>query len=57
MRTDGSTRKLGKQLESASKAGARWAVIVGEGERVALKDLASGEQRDDLAVDEVPGLV
>ena len=41
-------RKLGKQLESAAKAGARWAVIVGEelerGE-VGLKDLATGEQR------------
>jgi histidyl-tRNA synthetase len=56
VRTDGSTRKLGKQLESASKAGARWAVIVGEGDRVALKDLESGEQRDDVAVDEVAGL-
>jgi histidyl-tRNA synthetase len=56
VRTDGSTRKLGKQLESASKAGARWAVIVGDGERVALKDLESGEQRDDVAVDDVAGL-
>ena len=27
---DGSDRKLGRQLESAAKAGARWAVIVGE---------------------------
>jgi histidyl-tRNA synthetase len=48
VRPDGSERKLGKQLEAASKAGARWAVIVGEeiarGE-VALKDLESGEQR------------
>lgn len=49
VRPDGSSRKLGKQLESAAKAGARWAVIVDEvGERVALKDLASGEQRDGL---------
>jgi histidyl-tRNA synthetase len=48
VRPDGSSRKLGKQLESAAKAGARWAVIVGEelerGE-VGLKDLESGEQR------------
>jgi histidyl-tRNA synthetase len=57
VRLDGSTRKLGRQLESAVKAGARWAVILGDGERVALKDLASGTQRDDLAVDEVPALV
>jgi hypothetical protein len=32
-------------------------VIVGEGERVALKDLASGEQRDDVAVADVARLV
>ena len=48
VRPDGSTRKLGKQLESAAKAGARWAVIVGDeltrGE-VVLKDLEGGEQR------------
>ena len=50
---DGSNRKLGKQLESAAKHGARWAVILGgEPERVALKDLDSGEQRD-VDVDEV----
>ena len=56
VRPDGSARKLGKQIESAVKAGARWAVIVGEGEleRVALKDLASGEQRDDL---DIPAVV
>ncbi|HEX2765894.1 MAG TPA: histidine--tRNA ligase [Candidatus Limnocylindria bacterium] len=47
VRPDGSTRKLGKQLESAAKAGCRWAVIVGEElaeGRVGLKDLESGEQ-------------
>jgi histidyl-tRNA synthetase len=48
VRPDGSARKLGKQLEAAAKAGAAWAVIVGEelarGE-VGLKDLATGEQR------------
>jgi histidyl-tRNA synthetase len=49
VRPDGSSRKLGKQLESAAKLGARWAVIVGEElERgsVGLKDLASGEQSE-----------
>ncbi len=48
VRPDGSSRKLGKQLESAAKAGARWAVIVGdelERGEVGLKDLESGEQR------------
>ena len=48
VRVDGSERKLGKQLEAASKAGARWAVVIGDelarGE-VGLKDLESGEQR------------
>ena len=48
VRPDGSNRKLGKQLESAAKAGAAWAVVVG-GElaqgQVGLKDLASGNQR------------
>ena len=57
VRSDGSTRKLGRQLESASKAGARWAVIVGDGERLALKDMASGVQRDEVTVDEVIRLV
>ena len=57
VRSDGSTRKLGRQLESASKAGARWAVIVGDGERLALKDMASGVQRDEVTVAEVIGLV
>jgi histidyl-tRNA synthetase len=48
VRPDGSDRKLGKQLEAASKAGARWAVIVGDELAdgvVAVKDLDSGEQR------------
>lgn len=55
VRPDGTSRKLGKQLESAAKGGASWAVIVGEelvrGE-VGLKDLATGEQRT-IRVDEV----
>ena len=54
-RVDGTTRKLGKQLESAAKAGAAWAVVVGdelaEG-RVGLKDLASGEQ-ESVALDDL----
>ncbi len=49
VRPDGTTRKLGKQLESAAKIGARWAVIVGEElaeGRVGLKDLESGDQEE-----------
>jgi histidyl-tRNA synthetase len=48
VRPDGSSRKLGKQLESAAKAGARWAAIVGEelaGGQITLRDLDTGEQR------------
>jgi histidyl-tRNA synthetase len=48
-RADGSARKLGKQLESAAKLGARYAVIVDpaltEGS-VILRDLAASEQRE-----------
>jgi histidyl-tRNA synthetase len=46
-RPDTSSRKLGKQLEAASKAGAEWAAIVGEElreGRIGLKHLATGEQ-------------
>ena len=49
VRADGSTRKLGKQLESAAKLGARWAVIVGEElarGNVILRDLDAHEQRE-----------
>ncbi len=49
VRADGSTRKLGKQLESAAKLGARWAVIVGEEMgrgSVVLRDLDAHEQRE-----------
>ncbi|HKO34219.1 MAG TPA: histidine--tRNA ligase [Candidatus Limnocylindria bacterium] len=59
VRPDGSERKLGRQLESAAKVGAQWAVIVGEElERgsVVLRDLASGEQRE-TPLDDVPRLV
>lgn len=55
VRPDGSGRRLGKQLESAVKAGAGWAVVVGEelahGE-ITLKDLATGEQ-ERVALDGV----
>jgi histidyl-tRNA synthetase len=59
VRADGSNRRLGKQLEAAAKAGARWAVIVGDelaSGAVALKDLDSGDQRT-LSIDEVPAAV
>ena len=57
VRPDGSSRKLGKQLESGAKAGARWAVIVGDGDALALKDLASGEQRDEISLEDVVSAV
>jgi histidyl-tRNA synthetase len=45
VRPDGSGRKLGRQLESAAKAGAAWAVILAAGEsEVTLRNLSSGEQ-------------
>jgi len=47
VRPDGTNRKLGKQLEAASKSGATWAAIVGEElreGRIGLKNLATGEQ-------------
>ena len=49
VRPDGTDRKLGRQLESAAKLGARWVVIVGEEltrGAVMLKDLANGTQRE-----------
>jgi histidyl-tRNA synthetase len=54
VRPDGSTRKLGRQLESAAKHGARWAVIVqgAASDPLVLRDLVSGEQRE-LALPEV----
>ena len=59
VRPDGSSRKLGKQLESAAKAGARWAVIVGEElgrGAVVLRDLRAGEQRE-LPLGEVAAVI
>jgi histidyl-tRNA synthetase len=47
VRADGLSRALGKQLEAASKAGARWAAILAQdGDGVTLRDLDSGEQRE-----------
>ena len=60
VRPDGSERKLGKQLEAAAKAGARWAVIVGEelaDGNVSLKDLGSGDQRLVALADVAPTVV
>ena len=59
VRADGSTRKLGRQLESAAKFGARWAIIVGQQARdgtVVLRDLAAHEQRE-LPLDEVAAAI
>jgi histidyl-tRNA synthetase len=59
VRADGSTRKLGKQLDSASRLGARWAVIIGgdlaQG-TVILRDLSAGEQRE-IALGEVAAAI
>ena len=46
---DGSSRKLGKQLQSAAKHGARWAVIVGD--QLVLRNLDSGDQREVTLAD------
>jgi histidyl-tRNA synthetase len=49
VRADGSARKLGKQLESAAKLGARYAVLVDpqlSTGTVILRDLDAGEQRE-----------
>jgi histidyl-tRNA synthetase len=57
VRADGSTRKLGKQLESAAKLGARWAVIVGDDPlTVILRDLDEHEQRE-LPLSEVAAAI
>jgi histidyl-tRNA synthetase len=54
---DGSTRKLGKQLESAAKLGARWAVIIGDDPgTVILRDLDEHEQRE-LPLSEVAAAI
>jgi histidyl-tRNA synthetase len=61
VRVDGSSRKLGKQLESMARHGVRWAVIVGEEltrGSVGVKDLETGEQHEvalNAVVSEVGG--
>ncbi len=50
VRVDGSGRKLGRQLESAGKLGATYAVIVGDElarGSVIVRDLVRGEQREE----------
>jgi histidyl-tRNA synthetase len=59
VRVDGSSRKLGRQLESAAKLGARYAILVDPQlppERVILRDLEASEQRE-IALDEVAASV
>ncbi len=59
VRADGSARKLGRQLESASKAGAGYAVLVDPAlpaGTVILRDLAAGEQRE-LPLSEVAAAI
>jgi histidyl-tRNA synthetase len=58
VRTDGSARKLGRQLETAAKVGARWAVIVQGAATVpvVLRDLQSGEQQE-LPLAQVPAAI
>ena len=55
VRVDGSPRKLGRQLESAAKLGARYAILVDpllSSGRVILRDLQASEQRE-IALDDV----
>jgi histidyl-tRNA synthetase len=59
VRADSSSRKLGKQLESAAKVGARYAVIVDPGlptRAVILRDLSASEQRE-LPLSEVAAAI
>jgi histidyl-tRNA synthetase len=59
VRTDGSARKLGKQLESAARLGARYAVLVDpllESGTVILRDLNASEQRE-IRLDEVSAAI
>jgi histidyl-tRNA synthetase len=59
VRADGSSRKLGRQLESAAKVGARYAVIVDltlPTGSVIVRDLSASEQRE-LPLGEVPAAI
>jgi histidyl-tRNA synthetase len=49
VRVDGSSRKLGRQLESAAKVGARYAILIDPllpNGQVILRDLEASEQRE-----------
>jgi histidyl-tRNA synthetase len=59
VRADGSARKLGRQLESAAKLGARYAVLIDpqlESGMVILRDLPASEQRE-IRLDEVSAAI
>ena len=59
VRADGSVRKLGRQLESAVKLGASYAVLVDPqlaAGTVILRDLSASEQRE-IPLDEVSGAI
>jgi histidyl-tRNA synthetase len=59
VRADGSARKLGRQLESAAKLGASYAVLVDPQlapGTVILRDLGASEQRE-IRLDEVSGAI
>jgi histidyl-tRNA synthetase len=59
VRADGSARKLGRQLESAAKLGASYAVLVDpqlEPGTVILRDLSASEQRE-IRLDEVAAAI
>jgi histidyl-tRNA synthetase len=59
VRVDGSSRKLGRQLESAAKLGARFAILVDPSlapDKVILRDLDASEQRE-IALDAVAASV
>jgi histidyl-tRNA synthetase len=59
VRADGSARKLGRQLESAAKLGASYAVLIDPQltpGTVILRDLSASEQRE-IRLDEVSGAI
>ena len=50
---DFSDRRLGRQLESAAKHGAHWAVIVSGAPEVTLRNLESGDQTNVSVIDAI----
>jgi histidyl-tRNA synthetase len=59
VRADLAVRKLGRQLESAAKEGAHFAVILGDelsGGNVQLRDLEAASQKV-VAIDDLPALL